>query len=751
MRYKYLKQILICFFCILFISSIILCLSFVYSGNIINQKQKDDAQRKLSAFTQDIDDKLKQFVIISRMFLTDDKSISFMKNGNILTDELRALRPAMSQNIGRLYSVYEDVALSAFFIVDDQFVYTNGSMYYFDLFFNSLYSCQDYSADWWKTLLSSNQSGFLIERSSILIDRLGLSTRTVPVIYTLRGYSNPGIVGMYLSIDKLIQNGLKEFGYHSAQLIILDVAGNFAAGTLDAQDQELILLEKGKSGVTIQLSGQSYMLVKNLSSIANWNCCLLIPIEELNIEVSSLLKGILVICCLMLAGCIAISVFFSIKLHKPVRLLLNQISYSKSSGNVNEFSAISNSIHQLRTEVDSYSAQSDQEILLNYLIGKRTYDEEAKQILVRFLGQRFQEGYNVSAIRMFYEKKFETLDENERAETYEKDFNCFNRAMSQYSGIVLRLHHDLYASVLNASDMNSFLSNVESKIQENAFVGAVRYGVSEAIHTHAELPKALLSAICCIRKLEVAQILGVCKMNTTQLTDIPEVVGTSESALMLAISAGKTDAIMLEIQNIITQQIQNGLSDIGLRALIIQILSQIVHSLKDHPYIAHEMLKQSEFETLMHSDIPLQNTDALISLLHSLLEWLQLQRNNAVPSDNKKTQLVQFTKDYIDNHYKMDLSLEQVADAMHVSPKTLSQVFREQTEDSVIHYIQKVRISSACHLLAETVLPIEDIYTHVGFVSKTTFFRNFKQVKGITPSEYRTIYSSRKDDTPYDS
>ena len=91
---------------------------------------------------------------------------------------------------------------------------------------------------------------------------------------------------------------------------------------------------------------------------------------------------------------------------------------------------------------------------------------------------------------------------------------------------------------------------------------------------------------------------------------------------------------------------------------------------------------------------------------------------------------------YIQKHADEPLSLEQVAGLIHLSRSAFSKFFKRATGKTFSDYVNDIRISRACHLLAETDKPINEIAHATGFESLSYFNRVFLKKKGVTPSQF---------------
>lgn len=93
--------------------------------------------------------------------------------------------------------------------------------------------------------------------------------------------------------------------------------------------------------------------------------------------------------------------------------------------------------------------------------------------------------------------------------------------------------------------------------------------------------------------------------------------------------------------------------------------------------------------------------------------------------------------DYITLHYMEPLKIEELADWCYISETHFRRTFSNYMRMSPLEYINLVRIQNACDYLKKTDDPISDIAHKCGFSTISTFNRNFKQIMGDTPYEWR--------------
>ncbi|WP_308737691.1 AraC family transcriptional regulator [Paenibacillus sp. AR247] len=92
---------------------------------------------------------------------------------------------------------------------------------------------------------------------------------------------------------------------------------------------------------------------------------------------------------------------------------------------------------------------------------------------------------------------------------------------------------------------------------------------------------------------------------------------------------------------------------------------------------------------------------------------------------------------YIRGKFQEELSLEDVAEHVHLNPYYFSKVFKQQTGETFIDYVTRLRIDKAKELMKDGRYSMKEVCYQVGYKDPNYFSRVFKKVTGVTPSEYR--------------
>ena len=96
----------------------------------------------------------------------------------------------------------------------------------------------------------------------------------------------------------------------------------------------------------------------------------------------------------------------------------------------------------------------------------------------------------------------------------------------------------------------------------------------------------------------------------------------------------------------------------------------------------------------------------------------------------------------VQNHHK-NLTLNEVADHANMNPSAFCRYFKSVTNKTMSESLNDIRIGIACKKLINTELSIAEIGYMCGYQNVSYFNRQFKLVKKINPTHYRTIHLAR--------
>jgi len=84
-----------------------------------------------------------------------------------------------------------------------------------------------------------------------------------------------------------------------------------------------------------------------------------------------------------------------------------------------------------------------------------------------------------------------------------------------------------------------------------------------------------------------------------------------------------------------------------------------------------------------------------------------------------------------------DISLQYLADQVNLNHRYLSVLFKTETGQNLSDFVMQCRMDKAKELLRGTQLKVQDISRLAGYPNAKYFMTVFKQLVGVTPTEYR--------------
>ncbi|ADQ05857.1 transcriptional regulator, AraC family [Caldicellulosiruptor hydrothermalis 108] len=133
--------------------------------------------------------------------------------------------------------------------------------------------------------------------------------------------------------------------------------------------------------------------------------------------------------------------------------------------------------------------------------------------------------------------------------------------------------------------------------------------------------------------------------------------------------------------------------------------------------------------------------DLFFKIQDNFIRLAEFVKNNQL---SFRFTLVEKVKTYIDEMYSdPNLSLSLIAEKFNITPQYLSSLFKEKTGQNLSDYITHLRIEKAKLLLTQTNYSVNEIALKVGYIYPNSFINVFKKKVGLSPTKYRTLYSSQ--------
>jgi len=135
------------------------------------------------------------------------------------------------------------------------------------------------------------------------------------------------------------------------------------------------------------------------------------------------------------------------------------------------------------------------------------------------------------------------------------------------------------------------------------------------------------------------------------------------------------------------------------------------------------------------------NTDATRKAIEKILETRRGLPDIDICSRKDKIERV---KRFVERNCFKKISLKDATGVVHISPKYLSRIFRQETGMAFHDYVLGLKMEKAKELLETTSLNVDQISYKLGYANSESFTRQFKKRTRFTPSGYRRKATGRR-------
>ena len=148
----------------------------------------------------------------------------------------------------------------------------------------------------------------------------------------------------------------------------------------------------------------------------------------------------------------------------------------------------------------------------------------------------------------------------------------------------------------------------------------------------------------------------------------------------------------------------------------------------------HNLLWQLS-RTLNEPEFPgLRQYSIITDILHVLFVQCKHENTNAVSDEEQaRSRHVKLVKEYLQQHFREEITEMEVAKMLGLSPIYLSTLFSKTVGMQFREYLLKIRLEHAMDALLNKQMSIEDAAIAGGFPSKRTFIAKCKRAYNITP------------------
>ncbi len=179
------------------------------------------------------------------------------------------------------------------------------------------------------------------------------------------------------------------------------------------------------------------------------------------------------------------------------------------------------------------------------------------------------------------------------------------------------------------------------------------------------------------------------------------------------------------------------------RLIALEHIEKEMHSLHLHfPDCDHKFRLRELFLSLVNDRN--QRVGTILNVAtHSKTTGQLLPFERRPEHSQPHTQAIDKIVSFVEQNYKLDLSLDVVADHVQMHPNYISMLFRKEMDLTFLHYLHTFRLAKAKQFMQDHPdWPINTIAELVGYENPRHFFKVFKKFENTTPGQYRLGSSS---------
>lgn len=140
-------------------------------------------------------------------------------------------------------------------------------------------------------------------------------------------------------------------------------------------------------------------------------------------------------------------------------------------------------------------------------------------------------------------------------------------------------------------------------------------------------------------------------------------------------------------------------------------------------------------------------TDRQTAILVSKYFAIDIDRNSQsafamfTAQKNHNDEEVKKAQDYIEKNIEERLTIDDIAAIVALGRRSLERRFKQATNNSVLEYIQRVKVEAAKKSFESSRKNINEVMYDVGYTDTKAFRTTFKKITGLTPIEYKNKYN----------
>lgn len=633
--------------------------------------------------------------------------------------------------------------------IHDVFIHYNNSDYLvsstttctIDVFLNSLYYYDGIDYDEFTSMLFAREKPRILhsERSQ----ENSVNDEYITVIYPIFTDYKTGNCSVIFqirnaTISKMMQSKLDKY---SASTYILNDEKSIIASSNSLPDitsENLLgMIKSQPKDQLVTINNEKYLLMPLSSEQMQWEYISLIPIDqEVFSNLNSITAELYAITLLVLAIASVVIAFVMNLTYNPIKKLKEKAStLNPTTANNSELELIGNTLDFLTDQNNYLSSRFEenrssikntklQELLMGQFSSVTEFNEKCYDVHLNFSRNQF------FVATLLFHATHEITDELARfIQTYlNKRFECKYLFTFEQNKIIL-------INCIDECDINIIETQFTSMQSELLYTlnCTVSIGVGTIAKDILSIPKSYLDSVSALNYRFVkgnGSIIFFHEIYNDYTTQSTYPIDDFER-LKNSVRLDDDESITKNVDSIIQFIQDKKLPLFVARGICFDVVRLFTSNIKNNIFWADQnidIFKLSDVDTAYD----------IIAIIKNLRDSIFTSNNLQDVDGTLIEQIIEFINE---NCLLCNFSIQETSEHFNMLLPNLSQFFKEKTGQNILDYSTNIRMNKAKVLLSTTQIPLKELGYQIGYYNVSSFIRRFKQTQGITPGDYRKLYS----------
>ncbi|SHI02521.1 helix-turn-helix domain-containing protein [Clostridium grantii] len=532
---------------------------------------------------------------------------------------------------------------------------------------------------------------------------------------------------------------------------ILDENNNIIASNVDMKIPELLEYENLINNNTIYFGKYDKKEVAALmteSDETNWKYIILADKEIFSKKMFNYSKIVLFATFIYTIIGIILAFLFTNRNYKPIKKIVQLISIkslTERNSECNDYLYLQESFERAFFEMDemhqTISQQND--LLRRNFIYRLLNGEIRDKVLLETSLNKFEIEFNYD----YYSVFIVHIDFCQPKENFSTDITLmkiaeyFNQIelkksklyhITRENYIIFITNSDLETQNKLNRELHTYIDQLKLQIEQFSRL-SLSVAVSNIHDSILGITEAYQESLNCLDYILVYEPDEILSYKDIESKDAYYYPISIEQKLINYIKAGNIEEANALLQHVYDKNFKENLISMNMgKSLMFDICASIL-KVVDYQN-TNEMINQEKLlKSIIFSKNLREMMDSLVKVLCTVCKYFKCI--------NEKTEKIAYSKEinsYIEENYSnSDLNISTLAEHFNLTPSYLSKLYKMETDEGILTYINKIRVDKSKSLLLETDQCISEIAEKVGILHDTSFNRIFKNNEGITPGQYR--------------